>query len=77
MSNTWTFTINNDGTLVLTLPAGDFNGTWEGDLESEISFTSEAFGGLEGTITLEGENDASMIADDYDYNSYNVDLTRN
>lgn len=72
----WTIEIREDGTLALDLAAGSFEGTWTGDLDSAIEISVPDFSSLTGTLTLDSEDEVSLEAEDYDYNTYSLDMTR-
>lgn len=76
MSVSWTFEIRGDGTLTLTVAGTDYEGTYTGDVNTSIDFEVPDFAyGIIGTITLDGEADASVDVE-MDYEYYSGEFTR-
>lgn len=72
----WTIEVKEDGTLTLAVAGSTYNGTWTGDLEGTISFSVPDFSELSGTMTLGSDGTASVSAEDWDYYTYNLDMTK-
>lgn len=72
----WTIEVKEDGTLTLAVAGSTYNGTWTGDLEGTISFSVPDFSELSGTMTLDSDGTASVSAEDWDYNTYDLDMTK-
>ena len=71
-----TSTVKEDGTLTLAVAGSTYEGTWTGDLEGTISFSVPDFSELSGTMTLDSDGTASVSAEDWDYNTYDLDMTK-
>ena len=70
-SNTYTITINADGTYVFVMPAGTANGTWTGSLDGTITLDSAPISAIfnECSITYQASSDKiNVVWEDYDYN---------
>lgn len=72
----WTIEVKEDGTLTLAVAGSTYNGSWTGDLEGTISFSVPDFSELSGTMTLDSDGTASVSAEDWDYNTYDLDMTK-
>lgn len=72
----WTIEVKEDGTLTLAVAGSTYNGTWAGDLEGTISFSVPDFSEPSGTMTLDSDGTASVSAEDWDYYTYNLDMTK-
>lgn len=72
----WTIEVKEDGTLTLAVAGSTYEGTWTGDLEGTISFSVPDFSELSGTMTIDSDGTASVSAEDWDYNTYDIDMTK-
>lgn len=72
----WTIEVKEDGTLTLSVAGTTYEGTWTGDLEGTISFSIPDFSELSGTMTLDSDGTASVSAEDWDYYTYDLDMTK-
>lgn len=69
-SNTYTITINADGTYVFVMPADTVNGTWTGSLDGTITLDSAPISAIfnECSITYQASSDKiNVVWEDSDY----------
>ncbi len=77
-SNTYTVTINADGTYELVLPGATYTGTWTGSADGTIELDASSTIFEYFTLTYDADKDTALVNfEDDDYNDYtNVVYTR-